>query len=673
MQNKIKNKIKIISVIFISFLMIFCNCNQPQAAYMDREIEGNKKEHQILKKISIIKGIFPNQIDREALYATIAHRASMTSYVADAYDPYFNEDNYRNQIMQIKKSQETIQNTDNKKYSQSGDSADLLLAATIIMLDSSGWIGSYSDENYKKALASNKLVGNMADENDILANGFNAIFCGAGAAVDTLATPIQFGADLIQGQTDTFVQRKSSRYYTMNRICENGYIGGIYSHVQNMSNPDQKQLAKDKTAEEIIKLAESFRNGDNCIMPGEGIGDATNWRQYSDPWAPKTLGSGGQTISAAGCTSTSMAYLIHKSGTTINGSSFNPGVFVENASYTSSNLVWNSWKGIAPNFIMNKQNQNISNHSASSVASIIDNELKTPSGNNNQTFVIIEMTGHWVAVDHVENGVVYVMDPAADQGVGLVTLETALNRGGKSRSLIHYNTFYASDVSFGGTGPSSLSGKNGGTNYCNAGGDLDGFLRYIAEVEGIQDSCTVNGKEGYKSYTDSMDQGYAGKTTSYGITQVYNRDLAASVGYTSFDRDMSNGCVEKEYIDAMAKKTLQERTDAVREYFESKSGGRKLAEYQYHALASINHHWPVGSRRLMDELVNISDLKSYAVYDLFLKYNGLHGAQGALNRREADYHLFYNGNYDLKRVFDVKRTEAYWRQRVEVYKSEQVG
>lgn len=267
-NNNFSKKIRVIFCILISFAILFINCNHSQAAYMSKETNGNKKEQQILKKIDIIKNVFSNQIDKEALYATIIHRATMTTYVADAYEPDFDEGNYRNQIMQIKKSQETIKNTENGKYAKAGNSADLLLAATIIMLDSSGWVGTYNDDNYKKALASNKLVGNMADPNDIFATGFNAIFCGFGAALDTAATPIQFGADLIQGNADTFTQRKSSRYYTMSRICENGYIGGIYSHVQNMSNEDQKQLAKDKTAEEIIKLAQTFRKGNSCLTGG---------------------------------------------------------------------------------------------------------------------------------------------------------------------------------------------------------------------------------------------------------------------------------------------------------------------------------------------------------------------------------------------------------------------
>jgi hypothetical protein len=166
-----------------------------------------------------------------------------------------------------------------------------------------------------------------------------------------------------------------------------------------------------------------------------------------------------------------------------------------------------------------------------------------------------------------------------------------------------------------------------------------------------------------------MDQHYAGKTTAYGITQVYNKDLAQSIGYTNFDRDMSNGCVNKNYINQMASKTMEQAIEKVSSYYEKKSGGKSLTTTQYHALALIYHHWPVGVYKIIDQLVNM-DKQSYSVYELFLKYNGLHGAQGGLNRREAEYHLFYNGNYNLEKVGDARISEDYWKKRIEVYKNE---
>ena len=62
---------------------------------------------------------------------------------------------------------------------------DLLTAAAIVMIDSSGWFGNYSDENYKKALAGDGLVGSFLDDNDPIqklgAIAVNSLFCAAGA------------------------------------------------------------------------------------------------------------------------------------------------------------------------------------------------------------------------------------------------------------------------------------------------------------------------------------------------------------------------------------------------------------------------------------------------------------------------------------------------------------
>lgn len=266
--------------------------------------------------------------------------------------------------------------------------------------------------------------------------------------------------------------------------------------------------------------------------------------------------------------------------------------------------------------------------------------------------------GHFLMLDHYNESTkkIYIFNPA-NSGTGYITEDELMKK------VLAYNKY----------GPWAISSNRvNAENACDTtgGGDLDKLIELLGRLEGIQDSCTVRGQEGYKSYVDSMDQNYAGKTTSFGITQVYNKELAASLGYTQFDSDMSAGCAEKKYIDEMAKISMEERVESVKAYYEEKSGGKSLKEYQYHSLALISHQWPVGVRYVIDELVNVSDLKSYEVYNIYLKYNGLGGAQGGLNRREAEYHLFYNGNYDLERVFDAQNTEAYWKKRVAVYESE---
>ena len=354
-------------------------------------------------------------------------------------------------------------------------SIDLLAAATIVMLDSSGWTGTYSDENYKKALAGNSLTGNVIDENnpfESVASFFiNGWYCGVATNAELVVGGDWFnpGVDFAENeefgsQQDTVLNRYS-RYYTMTNICQHGFIGGTYDHVKNPDlstdeGKSQYQGKKDIVAEQIINLAERFRsNGDNCLYAGTaGSGDMVNWKQTDSRWSSLTLGSGGLTVGKAGCTSTSMAYLIAKSGTSLTVPSIDPGVFVKNASYTDSNLVWDSWNTIAPNFTMHTQGASVNVDNA---AEVLGEVLNTPYEGQYQQFIILYLSlGHWVAVDHVADGKVYVFDPSpAAEGEGIVELSKAY----KGSSLKSYNAFHATDVPFGSTGSSSPS-VTGGDN-----------------------------------------------------------------------------------------------------------------------------------------------------------------------------------------------------------------
>ena len=271
--------------------------------------------------------------------------------------------------------------------------------------------------------------------------------------------------------------------------------------------------------------------------------------------------------------------------------------------------------------------------------------------------------GHYLVFDHInpDTGEIYVWDPVGS---------TSRN-GYKTDSEVQTGIL---NVIKNGAWEFSSTMVNG-SDMCETTGtaSMDNLLEMLKRLEGEPPACTVRGKVGYETYIDSMDQSYAGTTTAYGITQVYNRDLADSIGYTNFDSDMSNGCVEKDYIDEMGKLSMEAAVENVKADYEAQSGGKQLEEYQYHSLALIYHHWPVGVHKLIGQLVKLDDVRSYEAYHWYLTYNGLGGAQGALNRREVEYHLLYNGNYDADRVYDVVDTKEYWAKRVEIYKSEQVS
>lgn len=727
--NFIKRKCKCFLSLAMIFLIIFVNVTRV-SAIRDYDVTWNRKEHQLVQKIRIIKAVFGDSVDEAALYAVLVHRGTLTDYVVDSYDENFSEEGYRTtwdglkldignlatNIGQVAESLFTklgaqiecagsddtdcVMNAVIKHYSdklnavgvsdaegkiKTPKNIDLLTAATIVMLDSSGWNGKYSDEKFQKALAGKGLVGNNFDENNTIQNfigqAFNGIFCTGVDIYDTLSwfnpsvdftTNTEFGVENIQ--------KKVSKYYTMSKVCNYGFVGGTYSSLNNFDTStdemkERYQLKKDIIAKEIIAIAKMYRtdDGDLCQDTGTagaiGEGDITNWRQYDERWADIPLGTGGVSLKRWGCTTTSISYILAKSGTQLTVTDFNPGVYAQKGGYLGSYINWD-FSGIAPNVHKMGFFQDLT---TSNYVQKITDIINTPYQGKQQFVIIQLLTGgeHWVAVDHVENGVVYVLDPSAPAGQGLVDLTTAHRWG----SIGGYNILYADDVDFNSSGSSSSSSSSSSGNVCGPTGtaDMDKLLTMLRRLEGEPGSCQVRGKEGYKTYYDSMDQTNAGTTTTYGITQVYNVDLANSLGYTNFNSDMSNGCVEKEYIDEMGKQAMENAVAAVKADWESQSGGKTLEEYQYHALALVYHHWPVGVNLLIGKLATLSDVRSYDAFHWFLYYNGLKGQLGGLNRREAEFHLFYNGNYDAERDNNVNDSVGYYNSRVELYKSEQVN
>ena len=332
--------IKPLAFIFLFVLLLFINIAPSFASYMNKDTVGNRKERQLVEKIQAIHDVFPNQTDEAALYATLAHRGTLTDYVNESYDPNFNTTEYKNiwndlltdinsVLENVGQSITTLGDaivsgaeclisggTDDEgnqyqtdcvlekvieKYSarlselgvsnseaniKKADGIDLLVAATIVMLDSSGWTGNYSDENYQYALAGTGLVGNMFDKNDGLQNlasmAMNGVFCTVGMITDVTLSSFNPGFSLNNGSfgvEENAMAGKLSRYYTMATICKKGFIGGTYSNLKDLDqeyideHQDQYQTRKDIIAQEIIDLAIDFReriaqDGDLCLTDG---------------------------------------------------------------------------------------------------------------------------------------------------------------------------------------------------------------------------------------------------------------------------------------------------------------------------------------------------------------------------------------------------------------------
>ena len=552
----LRQKIKLFSFLSIIALVVFVNIVRVNADFMSEDSVSNRKERQLLEKIDIIKEAFPNQIDKEALYATLAHRGTFTDYVNDSYDENFdskayaeNWSNFGSDINSIfdnpfgfidipaliqlflnsvgsavecgleaimgtnENGEEVIVGTDRsnadvpcmvrkilEKYTQQlthtseenvtsqiqqPRSVDLLVAATIVMLDSSSWIGNYSDDNYKQALAGNGLVGNMFDGSDLIqsiaATVFNGVFCGAyfiadvatdGAAVDIALTGFNPSSSFTEnknfGLAGSSAEEKLSRYYTMARICSLGYIGGTYDSVFNpdLSTDKGKELyqrKKDVLAEQIINLAQYYRGEgssslDVCAYYGAS-GSFDNWKQTDERW--KDVPVGPSTLGAIGCTTTSLAIQIARSGTQISSlpegySEFNPGALAESVVYDSGGSLFWDVSSIAPN-VKFQPTQSFNSSNESEIANKISEVLSTAVEGKYQPFVLLQMYHnggqHWVAVQGVENGKLVINDPGRE-GTSL-----SENYSGETWHVAAYKVLYATDVPFGSSGSSNSGGS----------------------------------------------------------------------------------------------------------------------------------------------------------------------------------------------------------------------
>lgn len=624
--------------IYFSIAPVSAGLLSPSTYTDSTKASQNLKEQQLWEKIKVIKSVFGKAVDNVALFATIVYGESAQGIVNDEYDEEFQKDNYKKSIKSLK---EAMYSSSSDSLLNPDDSTTKLIAALIVMLDSDGvkisekgiQFGIYSDDKYKKALAGSNLVGNLKD-NDF----WNILFCSTGVLAETLVTFPQLTIDIFAGNGSSAIEKKINRYVTMESVCSNGYIAGAEYNIRNISDEEQKQYAKDKYAQGIIDLAEEYRyffgKSSNSTCDDVTTGDVTNWRQCGASWSDQSLG-GVSSICQIGCAATSVAYLIKISGTRVT-EAVDPGVFVNKSTFDGyGNLYWNSWKSLAPYFASSGGSHSIAGETSSSIVDTIKDELNSTDGGKH--LVIIQMTNHWVAVDHIENEEIYVLDPAAEAGVGLVTLDTALNRGGKSRNLLSYSVFVASDV---------VDGDSSSSDFCNSG--LEALSEFITKLEGGGNTCNYNGQGDDSGYTTSILSGDAGGlTAANGMTLGTGRRLANDIGYTSFESDMYAGCVDKEKLHQMQLNLLQELSDGVQSSADER--GITLTTDQLMALTSVRYGGYGMDTKIMDSIV-ASNYEDVSVFSCFVTlgcgFGNANYMDGLSNRRAAEYEIYRTGNYN---------------------------
>lgn len=416
------------------------------------------KEAQFIERVKILSTVFGDRIDPVALTATVLHKENAADALGTRYEENFDESKFKsnaqsffskgtsNQITGISAKQSDVADT---------EQVDLLIAASIVMADSSGWMGSYNEDQYKKALSGTKLVGNNSDS--LVSEFYNAAICGIGTGVNIISIPIDtFNAFLSGGDVASTAKNANKRLYNLTNICRYGYVGGVYEAFKLPQ--EQQEPYKEHIAQEIIdlihyykKLAGDKGDSDEVCEVTTSSGDYASWKQGNSEW--KDVSVGGGTLGSIGCLVTSMSIQIARSGTKIMNlpsgySSFNPGAFAKslgkNGAFTGGGgFKWKGYNEIAPNWRLGSRPEIVTSNTKT-LAQKLYNELSTKQDGKYQKFIILQIhhdggQEHWVAVDSVTQDSFTVMDPGRSKGNKLDDIYSSW----KSAS---YQVMFATDV-----------------------------------------------------------------------------------------------------------------------------------------------------------------------------------------------------------------------------------
>ncbi|MBR2833378.1 MAG: hypothetical protein IKE75_02985 [Bacilli bacterium] len=428
-------------------------------------------EKQFGERIKIIKSILGDAVDEIALAATVLHKEDALEAVKNRYDENFNSSNYRKDMEVLfdghesNRDEATSSETISLAAGVSGEQIDLLNAAAIVMAASSGWTGKYNEAKYQEALASDGLI----TENPVA----NLLFCEIGRRADHIFTIGNVMYHFASGQdVEAEINRTSTRWNNMEKICNNGYIGGVYNLTPE-TKPDEeiRKLQREEIAEEIINLIHYYKllvdkqEENNCDAP-TSTGPFASWKQSGASWSNISVGGGGS-IANIGCLVTSVAIQIARSGTKLtNITDFNPGTFVttlnSNGGFAGGgNYTWTGHQKIAPNWKVGPS-YSTSISSTSALANVLSKELSSGAEGKYQKFIVLQIhhswsPQHWVAVDSVSGNQVTIFDPGSNGNT--------LDDNYQGWVVDSYRVMYATDVLFGKTGSSNSSSQSGSLDY----------------------------------------------------------------------------------------------------------------------------------------------------------------------------------------------------------------
>ena len=422
------------------------------------------KERQFYQKVEALKEAYGESVDKVALTAAVMHRYGTDGAYNKVYESNFDETSYKarakglSKLMQASSADSASLTEEESIAVRENEKIDLLTIAALVMVDSNHH-GTYSDVCFKQGLAGNRLVGN--DNDSIFGTVLNAITC----KQQEIKLP---DGSSYEGDSDRVIAASNKiRLQNLKKVCNNGFVGGLYEGISQMSDGSQKETKKKLYAQQIIDLANYYKKlygkkeEANCNINIAGAtGDFASWKQYDSKWGNVIMGD-TPNVSKYGCMVTSIAMQIARSGTRIGElpsgyNEFNPGAFVTSLSShggfveKSANFSGTGYQTIAPNWkMLDMVEGNYSDDS--NFANLISKELSEAYDGQYQKFIIlrIKATGHdqhWVAVNGVENGHVTVFDP------GSAGKTPILSENYNNLVITGYKVMYATDVKFGQTG-----------------------------------------------------------------------------------------------------------------------------------------------------------------------------------------------------------------------------
>ena len=230
-------------------------CNGDENTYL--------MEKQFIRRIQIIKDILGDSVDEVALAATVLHKESAMEAIKTRYEENWDdeyEEAYKNTMLAVFK--EESQGTQETQQLGTGagittEKIDLLIAAAIVMANSSGWTGKYNEIRYQEALAGEGLITGDGLGDKIA----NKLVCNVGVVFDAAFTLNNISFQFMTGQDVLAeIDRTATRWTNMKNICNNGYIGGVYD-INEQTQPDEeyRNAQKEAIADEIMDLIHYYK------------------------------------------------------------------------------------------------------------------------------------------------------------------------------------------------------------------------------------------------------------------------------------------------------------------------------------------------------------------------------------------------------------------------------